>query len=71
MDKQPNGHFGFRFIFALIGIGEDNWSHVQKDMITEFCFYRSFYVRFYGENKIVDKLLKSLDCFVTRTPREN
>lgn len=42
MDKRPNGHFGFRFIFALIGIGEDNWSHVQKDMITSFAFIDLF-----------------------------
>ncbi|XVF71181.1 hypothetical protein PTKIN_Ptkin12aG0015800 [Pterospermum kingtungense] len=71
IDVKSDGHCGFRAIAALLGFGEDDWSQVRKDLITELSNFRSFYDSFYGSDAIVAELLDALSCFIIPAPCKN
>jgi len=37
IDVKADGHYGYRSIAALLGMGEDSWLRVRMDLLEEIC----------------------------------
>ncbi|KAJ0009922.1 hypothetical protein Pint_33440 [Pistacia integerrima] len=62
-DVIADGHCGFRVVADLMGMGEDNWAQVRKDLMDELQSHNDYYTRLYGNTDRVQKLIRSLSCF--------
>lgn len=65
-DVASDGNCGFRAVANVIGIGEDNWSLVRKELESHF----DDYSRLYGNDDMVHELIHSLSHFDGSASRE-
>ncbi|XP_028096942.1 uncharacterized protein LOC114296808 [Camellia sinensis] len=69
-DVQADGNCGFRAIAGLIGLGEDDWQQVRRDLLTELHSNVVHYVELFGSQERVDDLTSILSYFEP-SPRFN
>ncbi|KAH7575551.1 hypothetical protein JRO89_XS02G0142600 [Xanthoceras sorbifolium] len=62
-DVTLDAHSGFRVVADLIGIGENNWAQVRRDLLDELQCHYDDYIRLYGGADRVQELLHSLSFF--------
>ena len=62
-DVANDENFGFRAIADLMGLGEDKWLQVRKDLIRELISHKEDYNKLYGSSDRVDELLCILSYF--------
>ncbi|XP_060969793.1 protein FAR1-RELATED SEQUENCE 6-like [Cannabis sativa] len=62
-DVESDGNCGFRAIADLMGMGEDSWMQVRKDLKSELVSHRNDYNLLYGCPDRVDELLHILSYF--------
>ncbi|XP_057512858.1 uncharacterized protein LOC130794936 [Actinidia eriantha] len=63
IDVQPDGHYGFRAIAALIEYGEGGWSQVRFDLIKDIQQNKDLYDQLYSDQNLIANLLFSLNWF--------
>ncbi|KAK3185165.1 hypothetical protein Dsin_032451 [Dipteronia sinensis] len=62
-DVTDDGHCGLRVVADLIGMGENNWAQVRRDLVDELQSHYDDYMRLYGGADRVHELLHSLSFF--------
>ncbi|CAL5336904.1 unnamed protein product [Camellia sinensis] len=62
-DVQADGNCGFRAIAGLIGLGEDDWQQVRRNLLTEMHSNVVYYAQLFGSQERVDELNSILSYF--------
>ncbi|XP_028083552.1 uncharacterized protein LOC114284804 [Camellia sinensis] len=62
-DVQADGNCGFRAIARLIGLGEDDWQQVRRNLLIELHSNVVHYVQLFGTQERVDELNSILSYF--------
>lgn len=70
-DVTADGHCGFRVVADLIGMGENNWAQVKRDLVDELQSHYDDYVQLYGGADRVQELLHSLSYFHSGSVTDN
>lgn len=70
-DVIADGHCGFRVVADLMGMGEDNWAQVRRDLVDELQSHNDDYAQLYGDTDRVQKLICSLSCFQSNPGKDH
>ncbi|XP_028109335.1 uncharacterized protein LOC114308047 [Camellia sinensis] len=62
-DVDGDGNYGFRAIAGLLGLGENDWVQVRRDLLLELNNHRDEYVVLYGSHERVKELTHILSYF--------
>ncbi|GMP21993.1 hypothetical protein CsSME_00000180 [Camellia sinensis var. sinensis] len=62
-DIQADDNYGFRAIAGLIGLGEDDWQQVKRNLLTELHSNVVHYMQLFGSQERVDDLNSILSYF--------
>ena len=62
VDVEADGHYGYRSIVGLLGMGENGWGTVRQDLVHELQTFHDEYVQLYGSIDCVAELVYSLSC---------
>jgi len=60
MDVVVDGHYGYRCIIALLGMGEESWPLIRHDLYKELSQWRDEYATLVGSHDRLEELKKSL-----------
>ena len=44
VDVKADGHYGYRVVGALLGMGEESWATVRMNLHKELCQWRQEYI---------------------------
>ena len=69
-DVIANGNYGFRAIFDLMGMSEDGWIKVRKDLLNELKSRLDHYTQLYGIFGQVDELIHALSFCKGSVPHD-
>ena len=65
-DVAADGNCGFRVITGLVGLSEDEWRQVRRDLLQELLGHVDHYNQLFGVENIVEELVETLsymdDC---------
>jgi len=60
VDVKADGHCGYHVVVAELGMGEESWVVVRKNLLKELSEWRQEYVEHFGGDERYEYLKKSL-----------
>jgi len=60
VDVVVDGHYGYKCIVVLLGMGEELWPLIRHDLLKELSQWRDEYARLVGSYDLLEELRKSL-----------
>ena len=71
VDVADDGNCGYRAIAALMGMGENNFMVIRRDVLDELALNRQLYTRLHGGVDEYEKIYHAIDYFSSNAPFEN